>query len=58
MLAELSRMIATAEFDPPPQSEARLVNVGPESPAAINISTAIRRSIRNTSCIRLRRLVF
>ena len=57
MLAELSKTMATAEI-PPPQKLLRLVSVGSASPRAINIKTAIRKSIKRTSWTRLLRRVF
>ena len=58
MLAELSRMMATAEAAPPPNSDLRLVSVGLARPMAMSTSTATRSSISSTSWIRRRRRVF
>ena len=57
MLAELSRIMAAAEFAPP-QSELRLVTVGLASPAAIKNKTAARKTINKMSWMRFLRRVF
>ena len=57
MLAELSRMITTAEWAPPHRAP-RLVTAGRASPTAISSSTATRSAISSTSWIRFRRRVF